>query len=103
MINQAGIFKNLLEAETLSDQTYYQIIAYLSSIPVKTGKDGKLIDDVQTIITDGMTFINSFYLEFDSKRDAFPAILNMLQLNFDNFLDSNEDNKVQLLTKDSAK
>lgn len=50
-----------------------------------------------------MTFINSFYLEFDSKRDAFPAILNMLQLNFDNFLDTNDDSKVSLLTKESAK
>lgn len=50
-----------------------------------------------------MEFINNFYLEFDSKKDAFSAILNLLQLNFDNFLDMNEDAKVQLLTKDRAR
>jgi len=76
---------------------------YLSSIPVKVNKDGILIDDLKSIIREGMEFINNFYLEFNNKKDAFPAILNMLMLNYDNFIDANEESKIQLLTKEKAR
>lgn len=52
---------------------------------------------------EGFEFINHFYLEFESKRDAKPACLNLLGLNFDNFLDVNEDSKVGPVTHQMAK
>ncbi len=39
-----------------------------------------------------MEFINTFYLEFDEKRDAFPALFNMFMLNYDSFLEVNDPN-----------
>lgn len=50
-----------------------------------------------------MEFINKFYLEFDQKRDATPSILNLLQLNYDNYLDVNDDKKIYHLTIEKAK
>ena len=55
------------------------------------------------MISEGLTFINQFYLEFNSKRDATPAVLNLMQLNYDNFLDINEDGKLQIVTPSFAK
>lgn len=36
-----------------------------------------------------MEFINNFYLEFSSKKDAFAPIINLTKLNYDNFIDVN--------------
>jgi hypothetical protein len=55
------------------------------------------------VIKDGLDFINKFYLEFESKRDATPACHNLLMLNYDNFLDINDDARIQQLTNQLAK
>jgi hypothetical protein len=36
---------------------------------------------------DSFTFLHKFYLDFDSKKDAAPALLNLLQLTYNNLLD----------------
>ena len=50
-----------------------------------------------------MEYINNFYLEFDSKKDAFSSIINLTGLNYDNYLNINDLSKIQLLTKDNAR
>ncbi len=55
------------------------------------------------VVKDGFEFINQFYLEFESKRHATPACLNLLRLNYDNYLDVNDDSKIQVHTPQLAK
>jgi hypothetical protein len=50
-----------------------------------------------------MAFINKFYLDFPSKKDATPAVLNLVQSNFDGWLDVNEDAKLYNVTIASVK
>lgn len=72
------------------------MLFYLSSIPVKSVDGGKtpLNPDLSEIIKGGFEFINNFYLEFHTKREAQPSVLNLMQLNYDNFLDVNDDAKI---------
>ena len=70
---------------------------------MKANADGLLDKELLTVIKDGFDFINQFYLEFESKRHASPACLNLLRLNYDNFLDANDDSKILLLTPQLAK
>lgn len=51
------------------------------------------------MIAQGFEFINAFYLELDHKRDAQPAVLNLLQLNYDNYLEYSDDSKTVVLTE----
>ena len=55
------------------------------------------------MIAEGFYFINNNYLEFDSKKDAVPSILNLLMLNYNNFLDIEDDKKIKPLTVQKAK
>lgn len=85
-VNQAEIFKKLADESDPFEQTFKQVLFYLSSIPVKLNQDGTMIPELQQVIKDGMEFINQFYLEFESKKEAFGSILNLTRLNYDNFL-----------------
>ena len=102
-LNNSGLFSKLNQNKEVSEQTQEQVLFYLSSIPVQSASLETLDKDLQQVISDGMTFINHFYLEFNSKRDATPAVLNLMQLNYDNFLDVNDDAKLQVLTPSYAK
>jgi hypothetical protein len=46
--------------------------------------------------------MKKFYLDFKSKKDAAPAFMNMLMLNYNNFLDVDDEKKIQPLTKEKA-
>ena len=75
----------------------------MSEIPVKLTPGSQEFDsELKIVLTEGMDFIRAFYLDFESKRDAFPAIINMFMLNYDNFLEVSDD-KIQLLTQDRAR
>lgn len=102
-LNQMEVLKKLNSKDAVSKQTHYQVLNYLSSIPVKSLADGTLPKELCPIVHQGFEFINNFYLEFEAKRDAQPAILNLLQLNYDNFLEVNDDKKIQVLTKEKAR
>ena len=97
------ILKKLNSNDEVSKQTHYQVLNYLSSIPVKFLADGNLPTELAPIVHQGFEFINKFYLEFEAKRDAQHAILNLLQLNYNNFLDVNDDQKIQVLNKERAR
>ena len=102
-MNKSGIFAKLNEHKDVASQTHEEVLFYLSSIPVKPSADGTINKDLLRVIKDGLDFINKFYLEFDSKRDATPSCLNLLMLNYDHFLDINDDTRIQELTPQLAK
>ena len=76
---------------------------YLSSVPIKTNPDGSFHSEVAQVVKQGFEFINNFYLEFNEKHEAQPAVLNLAMLNYDNFLDVNDDNKIREMTTEYAK
>ena len=81
-----------------------QVLFFLQSIPVKSRPGSETLDpELAKLIGDGMAFINKFYLEFPSKKDATPAVLNLIQSNFDGFLDVNDDAKLHNVTVASVK
>jgi hypothetical protein len=65
---------------------------------VKSANPEVLDTELAKVIGDGMTFINQFYLEFPSKKDATPAVLNLTQNNFNGWLDVNDDEKLHNVT-----
>lgn len=99
-INQAGIFAKLNAEKNLTEQTFEQVLAYLSTIPVKySDAEGTTVDsELSQVIKEGFEFINNFYLEFEEKVVAQPAVLNLLMLNYDNFLEANDETKIEKLT-----
>jgi hypothetical protein len=105
VINQSGLFAKLNSHKEVGEQTQLQVLSYLSSIPIKAQPgDGATLDtETLQVIKDGFTFINNFYLEFESKRHATPSVLNLLRLNYDHFLDINDDSKIVPLTPALAK
>lgn len=85
-------------------QTQSQVLFFLASIPVRASADTTtLAPELSQLLKDGFDFINHFYLEFESKRDAKPACMNLLGLNFDNFMEVNEDSRVGPVTYQMAK
>ena len=55
---------------------------------------------------DSFTFLHKFYLDFDSKSDAKPALLNLMQLTFNNLLElsvSASANEITSLTPQYAR
>ena len=58
---------------------------------------------MQQIIREGFRYINNFYLEFESKQSAKPAVLNLLMLNFNQYLDVNDEAKIFTITYEKAK
>ena len=103
MINKAGLFSRLNLERNLSKQTFAEVLFYLSSIPVRAKPDGTLDGDLAQIVKQGFEFINTFYLEFNSKHEAQPAVHNLLMINYDNFLDVNDDGKIREMTVDYVK
>jgi len=72
-------------------------------MPVKLNKDGIFNAELAQVIKDGFSFIGSFYLELDSKKESVPALLNLLMLNYDNYLDIDDNKKISPLTKQKTK
>lgn len=50
-----------------------------------------------------MAFINKFYLDFASKKEATPVVLNLTQSNFNGWIDVNDDEKLHNVTPASVK
>ena len=103
MINESGLFDKLNAQSGVVRQTVEQVLFYLQSIPVKTASPETLDAELAKVIGNGMTFINQFYLEFSSKKDTTPAVLNLAQSNFDGWLDVNDDAKLHNVTVASVK
>lgn len=84
------ILSKLNEEEDFSAMTevYRQVPAFIATLPIPSSSSKDTISAEQAaVMTKSFTFLHKFYLDFDSKRDARPALLNLLQLTFNNGLD----------------
>jgi hypothetical protein len=70
-------------------KVYGQIPAFIASLPIPSiaSKTQAIPEEVAAVMRESFTFIHKFYLDFDSKKDAAPALLNLLQLTYNNTLD----------------
>jgi hypothetical protein len=55
------------------------------------------------VLSEGVKFIYNWYLEFPSKKETTPAATNILMLNYDHYLDINDNAKLESLTPELAK
>lgn len=102
-INRSGVLKEINAQKKLTIQTLYQVLFYLQSIPVKS-IDGQTLDsELAEVIKQGFEFINTFYLEFDTKHDAQASVYNLLMLNYDNYLEAGDDSNIRVLTEQIAR
>ena len=53
------------------------------------GSKQDVSEEMGNVMRDAFTFLHKNYLEFESKKDASPALLNLLQLTHNNLLDIN--------------
>jgi hypothetical protein len=66
-------------------EVYWQIPSFIAQLPVPSLASKQPISaETAQVMRDSFTFIHKFYLDFDSKRDAQPALLNLLQLTYNN-------------------
>jgi len=89
-VTDAGLLQALKEEEDFSAMTevYRQVPAFISALPVpSTTSKQKLSEEQAEVMRASFTFIHKYYLDFDSKKDAAPALLNLLGLTYNNCLD----------------
>lgn len=69
-------------------EVYKQIPAFIEELPIPSliSKD-KISPELADLMRESFEFIHKFYLDFDSKRDAKTALINLLQLSFNNLHD----------------
>jgi len=90
-ISQAAILAKLNKEEDFSamSRVYEQILSFITALPIASldSKDPKVSTEQGAVMHDCFIFIHKFFLEFDSKQDGKPALLNLLQLTSNNCLD----------------
>lgn len=74
-------------------------------IPVKLTKTGSLAPELGQVMKHGFACLQTHYLEFSEEwnLETCAALLNLLMLNYDNFLTLAENKSVELLDKDVVK
>jgi len=70
-------------------RVYNQIPDFITTLPIPSiaSKDQQISEEQAEVMRDSFIFIQSFYLDFDSKKDGKPALLNLLQLTYNNTQD----------------
>lgn len=90
-ITSSELFAKLNAEEDFSamSKVYTQIPAFIAALPIPplSAKLAKMPDELAAVMRDSFTFIHKFYLDFESKKDGKPALLNLLQLTYNNTLD----------------
>ena len=67
---------------------YTQIPAFITQLPIPSlASKPALSAETAVVMREAFKFLHKFYLDFDSKSSARPALLNLLQLTFNNLLD----------------
>jgi len=69
-------------------EVYQQVPAFIAALPVPsvTSKETPSAEQAE-VMRASFTFIHKFYLEFESKKDGAPALLNLLGLTYNDRLD----------------
>jgi hypothetical protein len=89
-ITDSGLLQALNEEEDFSamSEVYQQIPAFITQLPVPAMDSKQAIsEELAQVMRDSFAFLHKFYLDFDSKSSARPALLNLLQLTHNNLLD----------------
>lgn len=90
-ITQSKLFEKLNAEEDFSamSKVYTQIPAFITALPIPSqlAKPAKLPEELAAVMRDSFTFLHKFYLDFESKKDGKPALLNLLQLTYNHTLD----------------
>lgn len=84
-VNQAATLKTYVQQKSVSANSFALLLKVLGEIPVKSDK---LSSELSEFIKDGFTCIQKFYLDHvQLYPKCTDAILNLLQLTYDGFLD----------------
>lgn len=81
IVTKAGVFKKLNQEEDFSgmSKVYELVPQFLECIPIPGVKE-PISGEQADVMKEGFTFIQKFYMEFDSKKDGKAALINLLQL-----------------------
>ena len=89
-VTDSQILSKLTAEEDFSAMTevYHQVPAFITNLPIPSYSGKEAISAEQAaVMAQSFAFLHKFYLDFDSKRDARPALLNLLQLTHNGGLD----------------
>lgn len=89
-VTKSEILKTLNEEEDFSamSEVYIQIPRFITSLSVPSISSKQPIsEEAAQVMRESYKFLHQFYLDFESKSSARPALLNLLQLTFNNLLD----------------
>jgi len=104
-LNTSTVFKRLAEEDSIGLDSYKLLCNFASLIPIKTGADGSLTAECAEMTRDILACMQKFYLDHwgVALQDSQDALLNILQLNYDNYIDYSNDCVIQPLTKPNVK
>jgi len=84
-VNKAQTLKQLYSVKEISAESFHLLVSVLSQIPIK---GDKLSPELSQFMNDGFLCVQKFYLEHSElNQRCTDAILNLIQLNYDNFLE----------------
>lgn len=98
-INKTAIFRKLADEKEISTESYLLLTEFFKQVPVcqKT-----LVPELAELLKDGLKCIQQHYLDHDELNQASnDALLNVLQLNYDNY--QNLDVDLKTLSKQHVK
>ena len=101
-ISKAEIFKKLKAEESIGADSYKLLNQFLAHVPVKTPANAaQFTPESIQVYAEGLECIQAFYLDHDAlNQNTCDTLLNMLQLNYDNFLQVDDP---QFLKKELVK
>jgi hypothetical protein len=105
-VTESGIFQKLNEEEDFSamSEVYRQIPGFIAVLPLPPlGSKHAISAEMAQVMRDSFTFLHRFYLDFERKSDGRPALLNLLQLTFNNGLDLGVSTTAEEITPLSAR
>jgi hypothetical protein len=103
-INDSMILHKLCEEEDFSamSEVFRQVPEFIAKLPVPSvNPKDPLTEEVAAVMKTCFVFLHKFYLDFESKKDAKPALVNLLGLTFNGLLElgvSADSDKIVKLT-----
>ena len=69
-------------------EVFIQVPEFISILPLPSiNQKDPIADEVAAVMRSCFLFLHKFYLDFESKKDAKPALVNLLGLTFNGLLD----------------
>lgn len=89
-VTDSEIVQKLIDEEdfTAMSEVYRQLPRFIAMLPIPSLPSKLPIsDEAAQVMRVSFAFLHKYYLDFDSKSDARPALLNLLQLTYNNRLE----------------